>query len=429
MIRKISFIALLLLVASGSQLPAQTLLQQTLQALPDVQKVEQLTSDHFSEKYVLYMQQPIDHKQPQVGSFSQRVFVMHVGADRPTVMVTEGYGAAYAAAPRYIDEVARLLNTNLVVVEHRYFLESTPPKPVNWDYLTAENSANDLHRINQMLRTIYPQKWISTGISKGGQTVMIYRTFFPDDIDISVPYVGPLCRGVEDGRHEPFLRDVVGTQEDRDKLFAFQIEILKRKDRLMPMLEELNLTKGWKFRIPLEEVYDYSVLEYPFAFWQYGTPIGMIPDLTSDDETLFTHWSRLSDPGYFEAENNTSPFFVQAARELGYYGYDIEPYKDYLKITDAKGYLSKIFLPEDLHIEFDPTLYHKISNFLKNSDAKFIFIFGEYDPWFAPAPPDPDRPDALYVVSPKMSHRARIGNLPEEMRDRVIETLNRWLKE
>jgi hypothetical protein len=280
-----------------------------------------------------------------------------------------------------------------------------------------------------MMRKIYPQKWISTGISKGGQTVMIYRTFFPDDVDISIPYVGPLCWGVEDGRHEPFLRDRVGTSEDRAKIVAFQRELLKRRNTLMPLLEELAKEKEWKFRIPLEEVYDYSILEYPFAHWQYGTSIKMIPELTSDDQTLFTHWIRISDPGYFEAESNTSPFFIQAAKELGYYGYDVEPYKGMLRITDAKGYLHKIFLPEDLHIEFDPTLYHKVNRFIKESDAKFVFIYGEYDPWFAAAAPNPNRAGVLYIVPPKMSHRARIGNLPDELKNQVLETLQSWLKE
>ena len=416
------------LLFTVTTLSAQTTLQRTLEAMPNVQKVEKLESEHFSEKYVLYVQQPVDYKQSQAGTFSQRVFVMHVGEDRPTVMVTEGYGAAYAASPRYTDEVARLINANLIVVEHRYFLKSTP-QPVNWDYLTAENSANDLHRVNQMMRTVYPQKWISTGISKGGQTVMIYRTFFPNDIDISIPYVGPLCRDVEDGRHEPFLRDQVGSPEDRAKVLAFQHEILKRRAQMMPLLEKLSSDKGLQFRISLEEVYDFSVLEYPFAFWQYGTPVGMIPDLSADNETLFTHWTRISDPGYFVSESNTSPFFVQAAKELGYYGYDVEPFKGELTITDAKGYLGRIFLPEDLSITFDPTLYHKINNLIKNTDTKFIFIYGEYDPWFAPAAPDPHRPNALYMVVPQASHRARIGNMPQEMRSQVLDTLNRWLQE
>lgn len=409
-------------------LSAQTPLRLALEAFPEVQKVETLKSEYFEEKYLLFVQQPVDHNQPEIGTFSQRVYVMHAGEDRPTVMVTEGYGAAYAASSRYIDEVARLLNANLIVVEHRYFLESTP-EPLNWDYLTAENSANDLHRVNRMMRTIYSQKWLSTGISKGGQTTMIYRTFFPNDVDISIPYVGPLCRGVEDGRHEPFLREMVGTPEDRATLLAFQHELLKRRDRIMPLFEEFCKAKELKFRIPLEQVYDFCVLEYPFAFWQYGTPIRMVPDIEADDETLFTHWNRISSPDYFEAESNATPFFVQAAKELGYYGYDTEPFKGLLKLEDAKGYLSKIFLPEGVDIEFDSTLYNRIIRFLNVSDDKFIFVYGEYDPWFAPAAPDLQKSNMLYVVAPKGSHRARIGNLPQQMRDQVVETLNRWLQE
>ena len=40
---------------------------------------------------------------------------------------------------------------------------------------------------------------------QGGQTALLYRTFYPDDVDVSVPYVS-LCYGTEDGRHEPFLK-------------------------------------------------------------------------------------------------------------------------------------------------------------------------------------------------------------------------------
>ena len=88
----------------------------------------------------------------------------------------------------------------MIFVEYRYFLESTP-EPKDWQYLTAENSADDLHAITTAFKNIYSGKWIATGISKGGQTTLLYRTFYPDDVDISIPYVAPLCYGVEDGRH------------------------------------------------------------------------------------------------------------------------------------------------------------------------------------------------------------------------------------
>ena len=147
-------------------LSAQQIAEQ-LKIMPGVTGVEKLESDHYVDKYVLFFEQPVDHQHPDAGKFTQRIIVSHVGADRPTVMVTEGYGAAYALNPRYQEELSKLLNANMIFVEHRYFLESTP-EPCNWDYLTAENAAFDLHAVNQAFKSIYSGKWATTGISKGG---------------------------------------------------------------------------------------------------------------------------------------------------------------------------------------------------------------------------------------------------------------------
>jgi PS-10 peptidase S37. len=419
---------LLSLLLCSSLLCAQTPLQKQLEALPYVVKVEKIDNTAgFAEKYLLRMEQPLDHARPQLGTFTQRVFVMHKGADRPTVMVTEGYGAAYAASPRHQNELSQILEANLVVVEHRYFLESTP-QPLNWDYLTAENSAYDLHRVNQALKNVYTKKWLSTGISKGGQTTYLYRAYFPDDVDVSVPYVGPLCWDVEDGRHEPFLRNFAGTTQERKAILDFQMEVLKRRAQLMPLFEALCDKDNFKFNLPLEEIYDYSLLEYPFAFWQWGTPVATIPALSATDQEIFDHWMRISGPSYFVNESGNTAFFVQAARELGYYGYDTEPYKELLKIKSSKGYLAKLFLPESLKdTKFNPALYHKIERFMATTDAKMVIVYGEYDPWSAPAVSNPHSDNILYLVGPKGSHRARINNLPEDMKTRAIETLKAWM--
>ena len=279
----VAFLLMLTVAFAGN---AQEL-QKKLEGLKGISGIEKLESDHYAEKYLVRITQPVDHKNPAAGTFTQRVIVAHVGFDRPTILVTEGYGAAYALNPRYQEELSKLLDANMVFVEYRYFLESTPT-PCNWEYLTAENSAYDLHNVNQTFRELYTGKWVSTGISKGGQTTCLYRAWFPDDVDFSVPYVAPLNRGVEDGRHEPFLRKV-GTKKDRQKIEAFQIEILKHKDEIVPMLEKFCKDKKLEFRIPIAEVLDYCVLEYPFALWQWGTPTSVIPPLTSDAKTLFQY--------------------------------------------------------------------------------------------------------------------------------------------
>lgn len=257
-----AFLLFALLFVSAAA-PAQTDLQQKLGRISTITETRPLESTRFSEKYVTYFTQPLDHRHPEKGSFHQRVIVSHVGFDRPTVIVTEGYGAAYALNPKYREELSELLDANMIFVEYRYFLESTP-EPKDWQYLTAENSADDLHAVRNAFKSIYPGKWIATGISKGGQTTLLYRTFYPDDVDISVPYVAPLCYGAEDGRHEPFLRKV-STPEDRKRIEDFQLEVLKRKAALLPRFEKYCDEKGLKFRAPVEEIYDYCVLEYSFA--------------------------------------------------------------------------------------------------------------------------------------------------------------------
>ena len=426
-IRYAALLLFVLLSASASSF-AQTVLEQKISAISAIKEIRPLETSEFSEKYVTYFTQPLDHRHPEKGSFRQRVIVSHVGFDRPTVIVTEGYGAAYALRSQYREELSKLLNANMIFVEYRYFLESTP-EPKDWQYLTAENSADDLHAITTAFKNIYPGKWIATGISKGGQTTLLYRTFYPDEVDISVPYVAPLCYGVEDGRHEPFLHKV-STPENRKIIEDFQLEALKRKATLLPRFEKYCTEKNYSFRAPIEEIYDYSVLEYSFALWQWGTPISSIPATTASDDEIFSHLLAISEPGYFTADSPNASFFVQAARELGYYGYDVQPFKQYLSIQSSEGYLHRLMLPEELKdMPFDKTLSKKITKFLKKQDPKMIFIYGQNDPWTATGVTWLKNKKNIHVfIQPNGSHLARISTLPEAEKAEVMELINEWLK-
>lgn len=410
-------------------LAAQSELKEKLEALPGIGQIELLESDQFTEKYLVRITQQLDPHNPAAGTFTQRVVISHVGFDRPTVLITEGYGGAYAHRPGYREELSRILDANMVHVEHRYFLESTP-EPLNWEYLTTENSAYDLHNVTTTFKQIYDGKWISTGISKGGQTTLLYRAWFPDDVDISVPYVAPLNKAVEDGRHEPFLRKV-GTAKERRAMQDFQKLILQRRAEIIPMLEKHSQEKGFTYRIPLDEVLDYCVLEYPFAMWQWGTSVNTIPLDGSSTEEYFDHLIRHSGPDYFVADQPLGSFYVQAAREMGYYGYDTKPFKRLLSIKSSKGYLKRIMLPLSAgDLPFDEGMYHKVYNYLKENDPKMICIYGEYDPWSATRVPDFKKKKNLQIyIEAGGSHRARIGTLPQKTQERIIAQLKKWLEE
>lgn len=432
----LAFTAAIFLSADVLAQTDSTEFMKNLCALPGVSEVKKLETTRFPEKYVLKIRQNLDTDNAEAGTFNQRVIVGYVGEDRPTVIVTEGYNADYAMSPSYIEELSDLFDANMVFCEYRYFGESMP-KPTDWNFLTVENSLGDLHNVNTTFRKLFKGKWISTGISKGGQTTMFYRTYYPNDVDVSVSYVAPLNKSVEDGRHEPFLRDEVGTKKERKAVHNAQLEMFKRKSSLVEMLEKKVKADGLNFNLPLDEIFDYELMEYPFAFWQWGTPVSEIPSSKDSDEVWFEHLMKVSGPDYFSVPGRYLSFNMQALRELGYYGYEIDPdFKKYCSISSTKDYLRRLMIPESMgewrNVSFDPTLYNKTVEYLKNNDPKHIFIYGEIDPWTASGVAGwldcSSKQNMRVYVQPRGSHKARIGNMPEDMKAEIMERLNGWLK-
>lgn len=432
----LAFTAAIFLSADVLAQTDSTEFMKNLCALPGVSDVKKLETTRFPEKYVLKIRQNLDTDNAEAGTFNQRIIVGYVGEDRPTVIVTEGYNADYAMSPSYIEELSDLFDANMIFCEYRYFGESMP-KPTDWNFLTVENSLGDLHNVNTTFRKLFKGKWISTGISKGGQTTMFYRTYYPNDVDVSVSYVAPLNKSVEDGRHEPFLRDEVGTKKERKAVHNAQLEMFKRKSSLVEMLEKKVKADGLNFNLPLDEIFDYELMEYPFAFWQWGTPVSEIPSSKDSDEVWFEHLMKVSGPDYFSVPGRYLSFNMQALRELGYYGYEIDPdFKKYCSISSTKDYLRRLMIPESMgewrNVSFDPTLYNKTVEYLKNNDPKHIFIYGEIDPWTASGVAGwldcSGKQNMRVYVQPRGSHKARIGNMPEDMKAEIMERLNGWLK-
>ena len=437
-------------------------LDDALRALPGVTRVETLESADGVAKRLVMFEQPIAPPDSCEGLFEQRLVIRHRGFDRPTVIVTEGYNNEYALHPRYMEELSELLEANVIMTEHRFNGASSPITQQGltgnaayeselWRYLTVKNSAYDYHHIRTTFGKIYKGKWFSTGISKGGQTALFYRTFFPDDVVANVSYVAPLNKALEDGRHEVFL-DTVGTQEARDKIRYFQLTALLRKAELLPMLEEYVASKGYTFRVPLEEVFDLMVLEYPFAFWQWGDDLATVPETRTrlvpkakkrrgkpdvemivpevDADELFRSLLEKCEPNYFARQTPYVPFNVQAMREIGYYGYDVEHFKGLISRPTYEGYMRRVMIPEELsYLEFKGDLYEQCCTFLREKDIPAMFIYGEWDPWSATRVVLPSPKKNMHVfIQPEGSHRSRINNMPDDMRDEIIAILNEWAK-
>jgi uncharacterized repeat protein (TIGR02543 family) len=57
--------------------------------------------------------------------------------------------------------------------------------------LTAEEAAADFHNLFDGLKKVLKGKWVMSGVSKGGITTLIQHAFYPNDMDIFVPYSAP----------------------------------------------------------------------------------------------------------------------------------------------------------------------------------------------------------------------------------------------
>ena len=420
----------LLLISLLLSLVSVAQLEQFLKSQPEIKSAEKITgNDFFNETWKIMVRQPLDHADTSKGFFFQRVFVADKSIENAVLLITEGYSANYAASPRYLNELTPMLQSNQITVEHRYFSESSP-NPINWDYLTVANAAADHHTIVELFKKYYSGKWINTGISKGGQTAVYHRTYYPDDVDVTVAYVCPLNFAVEDKRHEKFIQNVPGTKEDREKIRQFQVQVLKNRDKIVPKLEEYSKQKNYEYYVSMEEVLDYCVLEFPFALWQWGISPEKIPSASAGADELFDFLMEVPGPKYFAKSGieGLLPFYIQAARELGYYAYDSDPLKKYLKIKTAKNYFSKLYLPEDLQIDYIKETALRVKKFIQTTNKEIIFIYGEFDPWTASAFEVPQKSNLLKIVKPGGSHSARIGNLQAEQKKQVIDKLEEWLE-
>ena len=428
MIKQFLKITLGILFITGIYLPAnaQTAdIERLLRGLPDVEFTKTHTPENFTAAYELKVKQPIDHSDPAKGFFSQKVYLSHKGFTNPTVMITEGY----TATQNRINELTELIYGNQITVEHRYFGESQPDT-LDYNYLTIAQLTADLHHINTLFKTIYTGKWLDTGRSKGGATTLFYRYLYPDDVDVSVNYVGPINTAFEEPRIYHFL-DTVGTPECRAKIESFQKYLLKNRDHIIPLLQAYNLGAKATYNYhSLAEAFELAVLEYPFSFWQYGYPCDDIPQKPKSYLEAVTYFLSISDIGFFSDEsiNRLASHFYQSANEMGYYAFETTKFKGLLKELPTDHNLHAAFTPNKMIVPFDDKYLNEINAWLPEHGNKIIHIYGTLDTWSASAVPPSDKVDAVwFFMNGKHHGNALISNMTPEERAKLVSTLERWL--
>lgn len=414
-----------MLLFQVTSLKAQTLADK-LKAIDSVSIEVKAAAPGFSESYILWVTQPLDHNNPAAGSFKQRVFLSHRDYNAPMVITTEGYTASYANNAWFVEELAGILNSNQVVVEHRFFDKSIPDGSP-WQYLTVEQAAADHHHIVRILKKIYSGKWVSTGISKGGSTCVYHRAYYPNDVDATVAYVAPFNIAAEDPREIEFLKKV-GPDSVRARILSFQREVLSNRAAILPYLIKDMENQGKTLLISPDSALDFMVLEYPFSYWQWCGSYESIPLPGTAPKTLYKHLRSIIPPSMYSIEEQMGlgAFFAQAYNEVGYYGYDTLGLSGYLFIQS--GYISNECLaPNPGSYHFDPKALNYVREFISKRGNNIIYIYGANDPWTASSAQPGTETNALKIVADNACHSVRIGSLNPDQRKQVLETLGKWI--
>lgn len=414
-----SALACLAVLAFGAQ--SATEIQIRLKALPHVSNVQIVgRSQTRNVTFDLSFSQPVDHQKPDARHFIQHVFILHTGFDKPVMLGTEGYAAR---GPEGGELQYMLPNPNLITVEHRYFGRSIPA-PCTWEDLTVKNAAADMHEIVMALKTLYTSKWVATGVSKGGQTALFYKCFYPNDVDATVAYVAPINIGQEDPRLTQFL-ETVGDETTRKRIKDYQIALLKREDEVLNILN----ADPSKFSMGVHKAYEYGVLELPFAFWQYGSNPEGVPSPDAPASELAAEYKKVG-PMYYYSDagiRQFQAFQYQAFTEIGYYNYDITDFKPYLKANPNPTNMDLCPPGTKEKIVYNPQTLAFVFHYLQYEAQNVAFIYGETDAWSATQMQLLGRTNALKMVVKNAYHNASVTAGTAEQKTLFVKTLSEWL--
>lgn len=400
---------------------------QDLSKLPNVVSVTKEDSPDFAAKFKVFFEQPIDHDNPAAGTFKQLVYVCLEHPDSINVLITEGYYAFDARSPH---ELTTMFHGNQIVVEHRYYGESTINDP-DFRYNDAENSCDDLHEIVSELKNLLSRKWVSTGRSKSGLTCNMYRAYYPYDVDVTVPYGSPFCQSRYDDRVAQALKTSIGTPEARAKVTAFQREVLSRREVMARKWDSTATSQGVQLKLTADKMLDINMMDFKVGFWQFGFDVNEIPETTASDDEIFNYLISISGPDAWDLNYDVNKYYTEAYKELGHYALPTDGIEDLLVVDDyiLQDFLKYAFVPDGVPNTFSTAMHQKVDAFLRQTDAKYIFIYGGWDPWcYVGIGPEYVRSNIHRYVLPTGVHHTNISNFDPATQAEIKGLLEKWMR-
>ncbi len=182
--------------------------------------------------------------------------------------------------------------------------------------------------------------------------------------------------------------------------------------------------------LSFEEAFEYCVLEYPFAFWQYGSSCDEIPSESSSLADAVHYLMKVSNISMFSDRDIDYflPHYYQSATQMGYYGYETEKFENDLKVLPLQPHPHAALVPDKIPVKFDGNLLNKINVWAQKEGSHLIYIYGANDTWTASAVPPSDEVDCVWFFMKGKDHgSARYAEMTSDEKAKFISTLERWL--
>lgn len=412
----LKLVILTALLLPGCTAVAQTdeaIVDSSLQTLKEVTIISKVVKYHpYSLEYQLAIRQPVDHNDTTKGFFYQQFRLAHKDFLKPMIMETEGYNGRNPAS-----ELQQVFGANEINIEFRYFNKSRPDSLL-WEYLTFEQAAQDLHHINQVFHSLYHSKWISTGISRGGETTLIYRYFYPDDVDASVPYVAPMPNDIEDKRIYAFL-DTAGGASCVKKIRNVQMFLLQHEKEALQKIPVAEKSLHYTSVGGVGDAFEYVVMEYPFSFWQISMLKEKDIPTNNNLDSILQHIYEIFGSYISTFSDEESEIFIPHSYmtyQTGYYKYNIRPFAKYLHYLKGANPTAAYLPPGIPRKSYNAEFGRKINEWLAKSGGNIIYIYGGRDTWTACEVDFTNAVNAKRFTIPGANHFfARIRNMPASM--------------
>ena len=403
-------------------------IRDRLERLPGLTIVDDVPLGNGDRFFRLIFKQPIDHREPALGSFGQRLTLIHTDKTRPMVLHTTGYELLDFP---FLAETTALIDGNQISVEERFFAASEP-QPPDWSKLTIWQAAGDHHRIVEAFKTIYPRRWLSTGLSKGGMASVYHRRFFPDDVVGAVVFAAPNdVDDVEDSAYSDFFLRVGTDPNCRAALTSVQNEALGPRrvalEAAFAGLQAAGLTFDQTLGSP-DRALEVAVTDLPFLFWQYyGEWVcPAIPGPAATDAEFIDFIDAIVALTSYTDQfiEQVVPYYVQAGTELGF------PSPDTAHLVNLRYpgiNAPRSFVPQAIPLTFDSTVMTDIDTWVRQVASRLLFVYGERDPWSAePFRLDVGSRDSYSFTAPQANHLLTLSQLGPADQQSAVATIQRW---